>query len=133
MAGENTKNYHEQGGDRWVVGGVLNVVGDGQIQKDGVPVDLGGGGSITSDDITDATAVGKAVLTAGDAAAARTAIGAGTSNLQLGSDATQAAAGNHTHTASVITATPVEGGTATDVQGILEELAQRIAALEDGG
>jgi hypothetical protein len=47
----------------------------------GVAVDTeassGGGGPVTSDDITDATAVGKAVLTAADAAAARTAIGAG--------------------------------------------------------
>lgn len=36
------------------------------------------GGSVTSDDITDATAVGKAVLTADDAAAALGAIGAAT-------------------------------------------------------
>lgn len=43
----------------------------------------GSGGDITSDQITDATAVGKDVLTAADAAAARTAIGAGTSTLNL--------------------------------------------------
>jgi hypothetical protein len=36
----------------------------------------GGGGSITAADITDSTTVGRAVLTATDAAAARTAIGA---------------------------------------------------------
>lgn len=36
----------------------------------------GGGGPVTADDITDASAVGKTVLTAVDAAAARTAIGA---------------------------------------------------------
>ncbi len=40
----------------------------------------GGTGSVSSDDITDATTVGKAVLTATDAATARTAIGAGTSS-----------------------------------------------------
>jgi hypothetical protein len=39
-----------------------------------------GGGPVTSDDITDATSTGKAVLTATSAAAARTAIGAGTSS-----------------------------------------------------
>jgi hypothetical protein len=41
-----------------------------------------------------------------------------------------AAAGDHTHTAADITADTVGGGTATDVQGILEELEARIAAVE---
>lgn len=41
---------------------------------------LGGGGTVTSNNITDATTTGKAVLTAADAAAARTAVGAGTSS-----------------------------------------------------
>jgi len=48
-------------------------------------------------DITDASAVGRLVLTAADAAGARTAIGAGTSSLALGTTSTTAAAGNHTH------------------------------------
>lgn len=44
-------------------------------------LDAGGGGStVTAADITDATAVGRNVLKATDAAAARTAIGAGTGN-----------------------------------------------------
>ncbi|MGX1958438.1 head fiber protein [Serratia proteamaculans] len=53
------------------------------VGASGVPVtvadmsDIAGGGDITSSQITDATTVGKAVLTATDAAAARTAIGAG--------------------------------------------------------
>ena len=47
-----------------------------------------------ADDITDATATGKSVLRATDAAAARSAIGAGTSNLALGSTGTTAKAGN---------------------------------------
>lgn len=38
----------------------------------------GGGGDVTSADITDATTVGRQVLTAANSAAARTAIGAGT-------------------------------------------------------
>lgn len=54
----------------------------------------GGGVDITSSHITDATTVGKAVLTATDATAARTAIGAGTSNLAIGTTATTALAGN---------------------------------------
>ncbi|MFD7247957.1 hypothetical protein ACFV6Y_39180 [Streptomyces massasporeus] len=84
----------------------------------------------TAAQISDASAVGRSVLTATDAAAARTAIGAGTSSLALGASASQAAAGNHAHNAGQITATAVEGGTATTVQGILAELAARIAAVE---
>src|SRR5699024_1836131 len=51
----------------------------------------GGGGAgptdVTADQISDATDVGKQVLTATNAAGARTAIGAGTSNLQIGTTA----------------------------------------------
>lgn len=81
----------------------------------------GGGSTVTSADITDATTIGREVLTAASAAAARTAIGAGTSNLVLGTTATTAlagnttlleigttastaAAGNHTHTAATTAA-----------------------------
>lgn len=58
--------------------------------------DSGGGGTgdITSAQITDASTVGKSVLTAASAAAARTAIGAGTSNLALGTTSTTAKAGD---------------------------------------
>lgn len=51
----------------------------------------------TASQVSDATPVGRLVMTATDAAAARTAIGAGTSSLALGSTSTTAAAGNHTH------------------------------------
>lgn len=50
--------------------------------------------------ITDASAVGRSVLTATDADAARSAIGAGTSSLAIGTTATTAAAGNHVHGAA---------------------------------
>lgn len=62
----------------------------------GVQIAGAGGGSdtVTSDDISDATTVGKAVLTAADAAAGRTALGAGTSSLTLGATSTTALAGN---------------------------------------
>ena len=49
--------------------------------------------------ISDATTVGRDVLTAESEAAARSVIGAGTSNLTLGTTASTAAAGDHTHTA----------------------------------
>ncbi|WP_396902681.1 hypothetical protein [Mycolicibacterium sp.] len=81
-------------------------------------------------DISDASATGQSVLKAADAAAARTAIGAGTSSVVIGTGGAQAAAGNHTHNAGQVTATAVDGGTATTVQGILAELAARIAAVE---
>lgn len=59
-------------------------------------IDGGGSGSVAVDDITDATTVGRSVLTAADAAAARTAIGAGTSNLVIGTTSNTAMAGNYT-------------------------------------
>lgn len=75
------------------------------------------GGSVTSDDITDATATGKAVLTAASQAAARTAIGAGTSSLALGTAAGTALVGNDARLAAgavgAATVRALVGGTAT--------------------
>lgn len=115
----------------------------------------------TVDTLSGATATGRSVMKAASTAAARTAIGAGTSDLAVGplvtdakagnyvpawadvsgkpttfapitgTAANQAAPGNHTHTATAVTATAVAPGTATDVQGILAELASRITALEE--
>lgn len=66
--------------------------------------DTGGGGTgdITSAQITDASAVGVSVLTAANAAAARSAIGAGTSNLAIGTTSTTAKAGDYQPTAANI-------------------------------
>lgn len=50
----------------------------GAVTKDGITG--AAGGAVTSADITDATTTGRAVLTAASQAAARTAIGAGTSS-----------------------------------------------------
>ncbi|HEJ7283129.1 TPA: FMN-binding protein [Serratia marcescens] len=63
-----------------------------------------GGGSVSVDDITGATTTGKALMKAADAAAARTAIGAGTgnSNLVIGTSSTQAKAGNYQPTVANI-------------------------------
>lgn len=55
--------------------------------------------------ISDSTAVGRSVLTAADAAAARTAIGAGTSSLVIGTGAGNAKAGNWVPAFSEITGT----------------------------
>ncbi|WP_326678515.1 hypothetical protein [Streptomyces sp. NBC_01237] len=84
----------------------------------------------TAAQVSDATATGRSVLTAADPAAVRTAIGAGTSSLALGTTAATAAAGNHTHAATAVTATAIGPGTATTVQGVLAELAARITTLE---
>ena len=34
----NVKNYSEPGGDKWVVGGTLEVTAEGQLLLDGVPL-----------------------------------------------------------------------------------------------
>lgn len=57
--------------------GLPNIVGGGG----------GGGGPVTAALITDATTTGRNVLTAADATAARGAIGAGTSNVAIGTTA----------------------------------------------
>lgn len=56
----------------------------------------------TASTISDATATGRSVLTAANAAAARTAIGAGTSNLTIGTTSTTAKAGNYAPTVNDI-------------------------------
>ncbi|MEU7376552.1 hypothetical protein [Streptomyces albidoflavus] len=92
--------------------------------------DLDGGGDASPVAWADITGKPTVIAAGADAAAARTAIGAGTSSLTIGTAAATAAAGNHSHTATAITATAVGGGTATNVQAILAELAARIATLE---
>lgn len=74
-----------------------------------------------STDITDSTVTGRSLITAVDAATARGAIGAGTSNLAIGTTGTTAAAGNdsrlsdartptaHTHTAAQISDSTTTG------------------------
>lgn len=51
---------------------------------------------VTTEDIEDATDIGKSLMKATTVASARTAIGAGTSSLSLGTTATTAKAGNYT-------------------------------------
>ena len=60
----------------------------------------------TAAQISDATATGRSVLTATDAAAARTAIGAGTSSLEIGTTSTTAKAGNYQPTWGQVSGKP---------------------------
>jgi hypothetical protein len=66
------------------------------------PIDGGGLTTVASTDITDSTATGRSLLTAADAPTARTAIGAGTSSLTLGTTAGTAKAGDYQPTAANI-------------------------------
>ena len=108
----------------------------------------------SSSNITDATTIGKALLVATDAAAARTAIGAGTSSLAIGTTSSTAKAGNYVPTWSEITSKPstftpvtattsVVGGvkmaatqedsTATDTAGLVTDFNALLAKLKAAG
>ncbi len=82
-------------------------LGDGATAWNSLPYDGADkalvGHTHVSTQITDSTATGRSVLTAADAAAARTAIGAGTSNLAIGTTGTTAMVGNKTFAFSEIT------------------------------
>lgn len=100
----------------------------------------GSGGSVTSADITDASTVGKAVLTAADAATARTAIGAGTSSLALGTTSSTAKAGDYAPAAASTTVSGIvkqaaaqADSTATDAAGIVTDLNALLAKLRTAG
>lgn len=96
----------------------------------------GGSGpsEVTSDKISDATSLGRKLLKAASAAAARADIGAGTSDLTLGTTATTAAKGDHKHSFNDLTDKP----TIPSVSGLAKEadltaLADRVTALETPG
>lgn len=108
---------------------------------------VGSGGSIDADSISDATTIGKALIRAVDAAAARTAIGAGTSNLALGTTSSTAKAGDYQPAAANITDATTAGRallTATDATAqrtalgvystseVASEISNAVAALVDG-
>lgn len=77
--------------------------------------------------ISDATTVGRSLMSATDAQAARAAIGAGTgngtSNLTLGTTSSTAAPGNHVHDATSVAYTPSGSITATNVQAAIAQAA----------
>lgn len=108
---------------------------------------VGSGGSIDADSISDATTIGKALIRAVDAAAARSAIGAGTSSLALGTTSSTAKAGDYQPAAANISDSTSAGRalltaasaaaqrTALDVQSVSETataISAAVAALVDG-
>ncbi|TCQ79959.1 hypothetical protein EDF68_1032 [Ochrobactrum sp. BH3] len=133
------KNYKTDGGDTLVIGGTLKVEAGATVE--GLE---GGGGATAWADITDKPAV---IAAGADQAAARTAIGAGTSSLAVATTApaalaaaaavgtgTTAARADHVHALPAATALQVVAGTgglaAGNLQVTLQALATRIAALE---
>lgn len=71
---------------------------------------FGGSTSVAAADITDSTATGRAVLTATDAAAARTAIGAGTSSQSLSAMSSSELLGHSSTTARAVDAATLAAG-----------------------
>lgn len=74
----------------------------------------GTGGEITSDNISDASTIGKSLIKSESQAAARSAIGAGTSNLTVGTGATDAKPGNYQPTWAQVTGKPAVIAAGTD-------------------
>lgn len=72
------------------------IDGNGKITVGDIVNETSGSGGepVTVDTLPGATTTGKSLMKAANAEAARTAIGAGTSNLQLGTTASTALAGN---------------------------------------
>ena len=74
---------------------------------------LAAGGTVTAAAITDATAIGRNILTGADAATIRGLIGAGTSSLGLGTTASTAKAGDYVPAWSEVTSKPAFIGAGT--------------------
>ena len=113
----------------------MNHIEDGILMVDSKTVEI----DVTSDDIGDATSVGKAVITATDAAAVRTVIGAGTSSLELGTTATTALKGNTSipSGASLLVGSKSAAITEVAIDGTLDDVIgavnQIVAALKVRG
>jgi len=90
-----------------LVAGTVNLSGyvtDGELTQALAGLSSGGGGGpVTAAAITDASDLGRTVLKAANAAAARTALGAGTSSLALGTTSGTASDALHTHTSAGVT------------------------------
>lgn len=88
-----------------------------------------------STDISDATAIGKSLIVATDKATARTAIGAGTSNLALGTTSSTAKAGNYVPTWAQVTGKPTTfapvSATSSVVGGVKQAVAQADSVATD--
>ena len=106
----------------------MNTLGaevGGKADKSDIPA------ATTADTLSGATSTGRKVLKAADAAAARDAIGAGTSSLALGTTSTTAAKRDHTHAYADLTGKPtIPSVSGLAKQSDLDALAARVAALE---
>lgn len=110
------------------------IDGNGKITVGDIVSEASGGGGdpVTVDTLSGATTTGKSLMKVANAEAARTAIGAGTSNLQLGATASTAKAGNYTPTIAEVTGLQA----ALDAKATataLAELVTRVEALETAG
>lgn len=97
--GRNVLTATDAAAVRTVIGAGTSSLALGSTSSTAKPGDY----QPASTDISDATTVGKAVLVATDQAAARTAIGAGTSSLAIGTTSSTAKVGNYTPTSTEIT------------------------------
>jgi hypothetical protein len=109
----------------------MNALGtevNGKAEKSDIPTVPS---APTADTLSGATATGKAVLKAADAAAARSAIGAGTSSLKVGTAATDAKAGDYVPAWAEVTGKPTIPSIAgLAKQADLDALVARVEALE---
>jgi len=111
--GHQTKNYVTDNGNRTVIGGVLEIVGEGQIVKDGVPIELGGNASDILDlSITTSKLADGAITLA-----------------KLGTDTTKSLNGKLTAKKA---AAQVDS-TATNVEGLVADFNELLAKLRAAG
>ncbi|WP_260506942.1 head fiber protein [Brevibacillus brevis] len=108
-----TKNYVTDNGNRHVIGGILELVGEGKILKDGVPIELGNGGTAIAD---------------GSISTAKLANGAVTL-AKLGTDAIQSLNKKLTATKAAAQADSI----ATDVAGLVADFNALLAKLRAAG
>lgn len=93
---------------------------------------LEAGGTVTVDAITDTAAFMKTFMKTADAGAARSAIGAGTSNLSIGSTASTAKAGNYQPAWGDVTGKPAVIAAGTDAAAARDVIGAGTSSLAIG-
>lgn len=119
---------------------VINSPTLGKHRADITGLDNGGDVEVTSEDITDSTATGRAVLTAADPGAARTAIGAGTGDSDVAlvasggnnGSADTAARSDHTH-AGLLSGSASSVADAIDENDVVDQLNALLGVLRTRG
>lgn len=109
--GYQTKNHSS--GDKLTIGGVLEIVGEGQIVKDGVPVEFGSGSAGIADGSISTSKLADGVITLA----------------KLGTDTTKSLHGKLTAKKAAAQA----DSTATDVAGIVTDFNELLAKLRAAG